>query len=175
MGHPKKQRKKYEVPRKLWDKNRIEKERKIIDEFGLRRKRELWKSESILRDFRRRARELQAKRDDVKEKDLFAKLTSMGIKCTSLDDVLSINLETIISRRLQTIVYKKGIANSPRHARQLIVHGHVLIKDRKILWPSYIVRRDEEEQIALRPAIAARMVAASSAETEREGKAIRVK
>ncbi len=175
MGHPKKQRKKYESPRKLWDKSRIEKDKKTLDEFGLRRKRELWRFESILREFRRRARELQAKRDETREKDLFEKLSGMGIRCTSLDDVLSINLENILSRRLQTIVYKKGIANSPMHARQLIVHGHVAIKDRKISWPSYIVKRSEEDAISLRPEIAAKMIRAESASVKDGNKAVKVK
>ena len=158
MGHPKKQKKKYESPKKLWDKARIGREKKILEEFGLRRKHELWRMESILRAFRRRARELQAKPDEKKEKDLFEKLGKVGIHCAALDEVLSIRLENLLSRRLQTVVYKKGLANSPRHARQLIVHGHVLLQDRKIRWPSYIVKRGEEEAISLRPQIAAKMV-----------------
>ncbi|MCX6815986.1 MAG: 30S ribosomal protein S4 [Candidatus Aenigmarchaeota archaeon] len=158
MGHPKKQRKKYETPKKPWDKRELESERKVLQDFGLRRKHEIWRSESILREFRRRARELQAKKNEKKEKEMYEKLNKMGMNCSRLDDVLSIKLEDILSRRLQTIVYKKGLANTQRHARQLIVHGHVIVGGTKIMWPSYIVRRGEEGEIALNQALAAKMI-----------------
>lgn len=158
MGHPKKHKKKYETPFRPWNKSRIESENKIRDEFGLRRKREIWKAESILRNFRQRAKDLLAVKDEKKEKELFEKLNSMGIHCSKLDDVLGIRLENLLSRRLQTIIYKKGIAHTPRHARQLIVHGHVLVNERKVVWPSYIVKRGEEESVSLSPDIAAKMV-----------------
>jgi len=165
MGHPKKQRKKYETPKKPWDSKTIEKEKKILEEFGLRRKHEIWRAESVLREFRRRARELQAKKDEKREKEMFEKLNKMGLRCSRLDDILSIRLEDMLSRRLQTIVYKKGLANTPRHARQLIVHGHVLVNERKVRWPSYTVSEGEEESISLRHEIAVKM-----AEAERAGK-----
>ena len=158
MGHPKKQKKKYENPFRPWNKSRIESERKILNEFGLRRKKEIRRAESTLRGFRQRARNLLAAHDVKKEKELFDKLNGMGMRCTKLDDVLSIRLENLLARRLQTIVYKKGIANTPRQARQLIVHGHVIVSNRKIVWPSYIVMGGEEDTISLKPGIAARMV-----------------
>jgi small subunit ribosomal protein S4 len=162
MGHPKKQRKKYETPKKPWAKKALEEERKVLQDFGLRRKHELWRMESILRNFRRRARELQAVRDEKKQKDLFDKMNKLGIRCSSLDDVLSIKIENILSRRLQTVVYKKGLANTPRHARQLIVHGHILINNRKMLWPSYIVRQAEEDGISLNPVLSAKIISAQA-------------
>jgi small subunit ribosomal protein S4 len=158
MGHPKKQKKKYETPLRPWNKARIESEKAILEKFGIRRKKEIWKTESILRNIRRRARELLAKSDEKKEKELFAKLNNMNIHCSKLDDVLGITLEDVLSRRLQTIVYKKGIANTPLHARQLIVHGHVLVDDRKVKWPSYIVGSGEEDAISLDQTLAAKMV-----------------
>jgi small subunit ribosomal protein S4 len=160
MGHPKKQRKKYEAPLRPYDKQRIERERKILNDYGLRRKRELWKAESILRDFRRRARELLAARDEKKQAELLGKLNKIGIEAQTLDDVLSVRLENILSRRLQTILYKKGVANTPKHARQLIVHGHVLVNEQRILWPSYIVQRSEEDRIALKDSTAKSMAEA---------------
>ncbi len=171
MGHPKKQRKKYDSPLRPWNKTRIESEKKILDEFGLRRKHEIWRAESILRNFRRRARELLAKKNERQEKELFEKLNRMGISCSKLDDVLGVRLENILSRRLQTVVYKKGIAHTPRHARQLIVHGHVLIGERKITWPSYIVNRGEEESISLRHELAIKIAESErSARADKEGK-----
>ncbi len=158
MGHPKKFKKKYERPKKPYDKSRIDAERKIKENFGLRRKREIWRAEGIVRDFRRRARALQAKRNEQEEKVLLEKLNKIGIPCRRLDDVLQIGLEDVLARRLQTILFKKGIANSVRHSRQLIVHGHVTVENKKIFWPSYIVEKDLEDKIALDPYTASRMI-----------------
>jgi small subunit ribosomal protein S4 len=165
MGHPKKQRKKFETPKRPFDRARLERESKVANEFGLRRKREVWRAESILRELRQRARGLQAKRDEKQEKELFEKLNKMGIRVSKLDDVLTIRLEDILSRRLQTVVHKKGLANTQYHARQLIVHGHISVNDQKILWPSYIVRSGEDDHISLSPVIAAKIISAEKKET----------
>jgi small subunit ribosomal protein S4 len=145
----KRSRKKYEKPKRPWDKARIEKEKEILKKFGLRRKRELWRAEAILRKYRRMARELAAKKDKEKEKVLIEKLKKIGVlkEGSALDDVLALTVEDILERRLQTIVYRRGLANSIKHARQLIVHGHVKINGRKINYPSYIVPKDEEDKI----------------------------
>ena len=154
MGHPKKFKKKYERPKKPYDKARIESERKVLDNFGLRRKKEIWRAESIIRDFRRRARALQAKANEKSEKELIEHLNKIGISCKRLDDVLQITLEDILARRLQTIIFKKGLANSMKHSRQLIVHGHVTVENKKMFWPSYIVEKIMEDKISLNPYIA---------------------
>lgn len=158
MGQPKKFRKKYERPKKPYDKARIETEKKIKENFGLRRKREIWRAEGIVRDFRRRARALQAKRNEESEKTLIDKINKLGIPSKRLDDVLQIGLDDILSRRLQTIIFKKGLANSMKHARQLIVHGHVTVHDKKVFWPSYIVEKNDEDKISLDPYITAKMI-----------------
>ena len=162
MGHPKKQKKKYETPKRPYDRQRLEREGNILNEFGLRRKHEIWRAESTLRDFRHRARELQAKKDEQKEKQLFDRLNKMGIKCSRLDDILTVRLEDLLSRRLQTIIYKKGLANTLKHARQLIVHGHVSVSERTMVWPSYIVMSGEENRISLSPQISAKMIQAET-------------
>lgn len=158
MGHPKKFRKKYERPKKPYDKARIDAERKVLNMFGLRRKKEIWRAEGIVRDFRRRARALQAKRNERDEKELLARLNRIGVQCGRLDDVLQIGLDDVLSRRLQTIIFKKGLANSMKHARQLVVHGHVTVQDKKIFWPSYIVEKQAEESISLTPQMSAKAV-----------------
>jgi small subunit ribosomal protein S4 len=149
MGAPKKQRRKYSTPKKPYDRTRLEMERKIRHDFGLRRKKEIWKAEELLRNFRQRARELQAKRDEQKEKVLFDRIHGLGIDCSNLEDVLEIGLEDMLSRRLQTMLHKKGIANTPLQARQFIVHGHVKVGGKRTMWPSYIVSKAEEEGIAV--------------------------
>ncbi len=136
-------------PKRPWDKERIENEKRILKEYGLRRKREIWKAESILREYRRRARELAAKKDKEGEKILIEKLNKLGLleKNAELDDVLSLSLENILDRRLQTIVFKKGLANSPRQARQFIVHGHIAVEKKRDLFPSHLIEKNKENKI----------------------------
>jgi len=143
-------RKKYKRPRRPWDKKLLEEERKIMVEFGLRRKKELWRAKEELRKYRRMARDLNARRDKEKEKVLIQKLYRLGLLPSSsatLDDVLSLTVKDLLDRRLQTIVYKKGLANTIKQARQFIVHGHVKVNGRRIVYPSYLVSRDEEDKI----------------------------
>ena len=149
MGQPHRFKKKYARPKKPWDKERIEQEKKVKENYGLRRKKEIWRAESIVRDFRRRARNLQAKKDEKMEKELLSKLNKIGIDVKRLDDVLNITLDHILSRRLQTIVVKKGLASTTRQARQFITHGHIMIDERKVTWPSFIVEKDMEHRITL--------------------------
>jgi len=143
-------KKKYQKPRKPWDKVRIEKEKELMKKYGLRRKREIWRAEAILRNFRRRARELAAKKDKEAEKILLDKLYRLGLleKNATLDDVLSLTVEDILERRLQTMVFKKNLANTPKHARQLIVHGHIAVDGRRTIYPSFLVTRELEDKIS---------------------------
>jgi small subunit ribosomal protein S4 len=133
----------------LWDKERIEKEKVLMKTFGLKKKTEIWRTEAMLRKYRRMARDLAAKKDKEKEKILIKKLIKIGLlqEGATLDDVLGLTLENLLERRLQTIIYKMGLANSIKQARQFITHGHVKIGNRKIIYPSYIVSKDEEQKI----------------------------
>jgi small subunit ribosomal protein S4 len=142
-------KKKYKKPKARWDMARIEEERKILVEYGLKKKREIWRAASMLRGFRARARKLIAVKDKEAIDNLMTKLNKMGLleKGKSLDDVLTLKITDILNRRLQTLVYKKGLADSPLHARQLIVHGHIAIDKRRIRTPSYMVPIDKEDKI----------------------------
>ena len=159
----KKQRKKYETPLRPWDKERIEREKEILKKFGLRRKREIGRTETLLRKFRRMAREVIAKEDKQREKELLEKLKKLGILSgnVTLDNVLGLTLDDILERRLQTIVFRRGLANSMKQARQFIVHGHVKIGGRKVVYPSYLVPKDEEDQIQVMVATQKSKVTAS--------------
>jgi small subunit ribosomal protein S4 len=163
----KRQRKMYERPLRPWDKQRIEREKKLLKEYGLRRKKEIWRAEGLLRKFRRLARELIAKPDEQKEKELIGRLVKLGIlnEGATLDDVLSLSVENFLDRRLQTVLYKKNFANTAKQARQMIVHGHVKIKDRKIVYPSYLVTKDEENFISVQLPISARVVKGAADKT----------
>jgi small subunit ribosomal protein S4 len=145
----KKQRKKYEKPVRPWDKVRLEKEREILKKYGLKNKKEIWRAEALLRNYRRTARELSARANEEKEKSLIQKLVKLGMlsENANLDGVLSLTIENILDRRLQAIVFKKGFANSAKQARQLITHGHIVVNGRKIVYPSYLVPSNEENII----------------------------
>ncbi|HKZ45669.1 MAG TPA: 30S ribosomal protein S4 [archaeon] len=145
----KRQKKKYERPRRPWDKERIEKEREVMKNFGLRRKKEIWRAQAFLRKYRRIARELAAKKDKDKEKMMIKKLASFGLlqENAVLDDVLSLSLENVLERRLQTIIFRKGLAKTQKQARQFIVHRKVLLNSRKSIYPNYLVKKEEEDKI----------------------------
>ncbi|MFH7903679.1 MAG: 30S ribosomal protein S4 [Candidatus Aenigmatarchaeota archaeon] len=143
-------KKKYEKPLKRWDKARIEYEKELMKKYGLRRKKEIWRAESIARKYRRIARQLIANPNKELEKQIMEKIRKYGfINATKLDDLLNLTVEHILERRLQTIVYKKGFANTIKQARQLIVHGHIAINGRKVTFPSYLVPVEEEDKITL--------------------------
>ena len=142
-------RRKFSRPKAHWDTTRIADERDLLKDYGLMTKRELWKSEAILRNFRQRARDLIAVENKTEERVLIEKLAKLGIlkKDSTLDDVLALNVRDILNRRLQTIVFNKGIAKTPMQARQLIVHGHVLIDDEKTTFPSYMIPAESENKV----------------------------
>jgi small subunit ribosomal protein S4 len=144
-------RKTFKRPKKAWDLARIKDDKILLNKYGLRRKRELWKGEEILRNFRGRARELIASEDKEKEKVLLSKLSKFGMltKGTSLDDVLALTVNDVFERRLQTVILRRGLADSIKHSRQKIVHGHVSVDGRRVIFPSYLVPVEEEKKISI--------------------------
>ncbi len=162
MGDPKRHRKKYVTPRKPWDKVRLEREAQLIIKYGLRNKRELWRFENILRKYRRVARDLLSKVNlpgregelaRAKANAVIKKLVRLGIlkEDATLDDILNLTVEDFLERRLQTLVYRLGLAKTIKQARQLITHGHIAIDGRRVTAPSYIVEKEEESKIGYYP------------------------
>ena len=155
MGRPKFPRKKYDSPFHPWKEDRIKSERELKRKYGLKNNREVWKAKTFLKKYRGQARELSAKiggKDPQVKKEsdqLLLHLTKMSIlpAGSSLDGVLALETESMLSRRLQTLVYHRGLANTVDHARQLISHGHIAIGGRKITIPGYMVTKDEESKI----------------------------
>ncbi|MBU3957876.1 MAG: 30S ribosomal protein S4 [Nanoarchaeota archaeon] len=141
---------KFEKPLKPWDRTRLESEREILSAYGLRRKQEIWKVESILRVFRKTARELEAKKDKAKEEMFLNRIRKLGLVSNSavLDDVLALEAGGILDRRLQTIVFRKGLASTLKQARQYITHGHITVGGRRSTWPSLIVDAEKEKTVA---------------------------
>jgi small subunit ribosomal protein S4 len=159
MGDPKFSRRKYDTPSHPWQGTRIKEENELLKKYGLKNKRELWKAQSTLRNYRGQARDLLARlrigdvQAEIEMKDLLLKLANLGLLAESatLDDVLALELEKLLERRLQTLVYLKGLAFTPKQARQLIVHGHANIGGRKVTVPGYLVKRNEETSIEYSP------------------------
>ncbi|OYT29334.1 30S ribosomal protein S4 [Thermoplasmatales archaeon ex4572_165] len=155
MGKPKFSKKKYETPNHPWKETRIKAENELVAKYGLKNKREIWKAETTLRRYRGQARGLLASigsEDPQAKKEmhqLISHLTRYNILPlnSTLDDVLALNTEIVLSRRLQTLTYLKGFASTPKQARQLINHGHIAIAGRCINVPGYRVTKNEEKDI----------------------------
>ncbi|MCP8313941.1 MAG: 30S ribosomal protein S4 [archaeon] len=154
MGDPKKPRKKYSAPKYPWRGDQLSQELYMVGTYGLRNKRELWKAHTELSRIRKQARMLLTEPHETrgkKEKELLSSLGKMGIVDlkSSLDDVLSLTIENLLERRLQTLVWKRGMASSPYQARQMITHGHIMIGDKIVTRPGYMVKRDEDMKVKL--------------------------
>ncbi len=156
MGQPKKPKKKYATPKHPWKEDRIKSERELMKKYGLKNHREIWKAKTYLGKYRKQARVLLAQTatggEQVKREtgQLLMHLSRMGIlkAGSGLDDVLALETEIVLSRRLQTLVYLKGLSSTPDQARQLINHGHVAVNNKKVTIPSYMVPKDEENNIS---------------------------
>lgn len=154
MGDPRKAKKSYTRPRSIWTSDQISSELYVVGSYGLRNKKELWKAQTEIARIRNQARALLAISTDVrheKETTLLNYLSRLGIveDSSTLDDILNLKIEDILERRLQTLVMKRSNLKSPYQARQIVVHGHVSIGDRKINLPGYLVKKDEEAQILI--------------------------
>jgi len=152
MGDPRRLRKKYSGPNHPWNKARIEEEAILTNEYGLKNKREIWKINSKLKNFKDQVKRLSAMRTAQAEKErnaLVSKMRNIGLlsQTSTLGDVLSMSTKDLMERRLQTLVYKRGLAHSMKQARQFIVHRHISIGDKKVISPAYIVRVEEENSI----------------------------
>ncbi len=144
-------RKRYSKPLKPFESTRIKKENLLLEKYGLKNKREIWKAKEKVKRIREEAiKFLTATKE---EQELFlSRLKKLGFvgEKARIDDALAINEETIFNRRLQTIVLKKEIAKTAKGARQLVVHGHIKIGERTVDIPSYLVSKKEEQETKIK-------------------------
>jgi len=157
MGDPKKPRKKYSTPTHPWQKERIEEEKILLKDYGMKNKKEIWKLESKLENFKVQTKRLISLSGEqaIKEKaQIINKLQSLGLigKEADTGEILGLGLKDLMERRLQTIVFKKNLAKSIKQARQFVVHGHIFVNGKKITKPNYIVSLKEEGLITFSPA-----------------------
>ena len=156
MGDPKTPRRVWKKPKRPLNYDLLMDELKTLGAFGLKTKRELWKTQTELSRVRLHARSLLALRqEDRKRKEpiLIQSLSKIGLvdQNSTLDDVLNLQVTDLLSRRLQTITQKKLYFKTPYQARQAIVHGHIMIGDSVVTIPSYVVKTEEEAKIHLIP------------------------
>ncbi len=156
MGDPRRLKKKFKKPKHPFEKERITEELEFIGKYGLRNKREFWKMRSVLGNWRKIARESRSLPQEKAKKvqqELIRTLNRLGVigSEAQFEDVLLLTVDDILKRRLQTLVFEKGLTKTVYEARQRIIHKHVAIGDKLINAPSYIVKLDEENLIRYAP------------------------
>jgi len=146
------QKKKYSRPRKPFDIERIKEENEVVKKYGLKNKREIWKADAAISRLRNIAKGLITASQE-EQKAFLERLVAKGFLVVGeeIDDVLDLKKENYLERRLQTILFKKKFAKTLKHARQLVTHRFVIVKDRIVNVPSYIVNLKEEQTVKVLP------------------------
>ncbi|PIN88026.1 30S ribosomal protein S4 [Candidatus Woesearchaeota archaeon CG10_big_fil_rev_8_21_14_0_10_32_24] len=155
MGDPKKLRKKYATPRHPWNKIAIETEKVIVKDYGLGKKQEIMIANSFLKKYKYIAKKLiasQTAQSEVEKVQVLGKLQGLGLLTmdAELDQILALDVKSILNRRIQSVLFRKGLARTMRQARQFIVHRHVAIGDKEITFPSYLISLEEETHLNFR-------------------------
>ncbi|MCK5624592.1 30S ribosomal protein S4 [Candidatus Pacearchaeota archaeon] len=145
----KRKHKTYSKPKRPFDKVRIDEEAIIKKDYGLKNKKEIWKSDAKIKSIREKAKKLIGSNPE-EQKALFDRLKKIGLEVNSIADVLSLDQKDFLNRRLQTVLVNKKLATTSKSARQLITHRKVLVEGRIINSPSYIVPVQLEDKITLK-------------------------
>src|SRR3989344_7071301 len=155
-------------PRKAYEKTRITEENKLLEKYGLKNKKEVWKALAKIKYFRRRAMDI-VKSPAEQQNHFFNKLKHIGLKVDSIADVLALKVENILERRLPSVMANLGLTATARQARQFVVHRKVLINGNVVTVPSYIVPVSEEKLITLRTSLPKSKPKEAVSESKEEG------
>ncbi|MCL4388537.1 MAG: 30S ribosomal protein S4 [Candidatus Marsarchaeota archaeon] len=151
MGAPRRNRKKYEKPKDIWNLQRINSDNSLKDEFGLKNMKELWKVQSEISNLRANIRTLLSGvyTNPIVEQNIINRLVKYGISSESptLDSLLDLKENAILERRLQSVVFRHGLARTMKQARQLITHGFIAINGKKVNRPGMLVSKEDEPGI----------------------------
>jgi small subunit ribosomal protein S4 len=154
MGDPKRRPNRYSGPRHPWEAERIKDEKKLVFEYGLKTKKEIWKLTSKVQHIKSRVKGLSSSNDSKADAEvLLQKLRTLNLitEGQTLDDALELTAQNLMERRLQTQVVRQGLARSMKQSRQMITHGHVRVNGKKLTSPSYIVTAEEQFLLAFQP------------------------
>jgi len=152
MGDPKKLRKKYSTPAHPWNKAEIDIAKELRREYGLSIRKEVLIADSFLKKYKDIAKRLIAdtsKQGLVEKQQMMDKLSRLGLLSAGaeLDQVLSLTVQDVLNRRIQSVLYKKGLARTMKQARQFIVHRHVTLDGKDITSPGYLLSIDDESKL----------------------------
>lgn len=156
MGHPRKPRKQYDTPSHPWNAERIQEENRLAAKYGLKNKKEIWKADSKVKRYRRDARIILGMDVDEREQqetELLNHLVRLGFISPNakLEEVLDLNVEDVLRRRLQSLVHRKGLSQTAKEARLFVVHGHITLNGKKINAPGHLVKVADEDNIDFYP------------------------
>eukprot|EP00330_Aristerostoma_sp_ATCC50986_P007677 CAMPEP_0114585346 /NCGR_PEP_ID=MMETSP0125-20121206/8927_1 /TAXON_ID=485358 ORGANISM="Aristerostoma sp., Strain ATCC 50986" /NCGR_SAMPLE_ID=MMETSP0125 /ASSEMBLY_ACC=CAM_ASM_000245 /LENGTH=187 /DNA_ID=CAMNT_0001780407 /DNA_START=57 /DNA_END=620 /DNA_ORIENTATION=+ len=145
-----------EVPKRAFEKDRLDAEMKILGKYGLKNKREVRRVNLVLSKLRKAARELLTLAEDDPKRifegaALMRRCFRLGLLSESenkLDYILGLTIPKFMERRLQTVVLRNNFsARSIHHARILIRQKHIRVGKQLVNVPSFMVRVDREKQI----------------------------
>ncbi len=149
MGDIKRLKKNYSTSAHPWIRAEIEEATELRKEYGLSTRKEILIANSFLKKYKDIAKRLIADTTTQGQREreqMMGKLHKLGLLPVGsrLDDVLSLRTKNLLDRRIQTIVFRKGLARSPKQARQFITHRHITLGHKEINSPSYLVTVEEE-------------------------------